>query len=54
MQPPKDHLSIRMNRNTYALLKEAAQREDRKMTQVMDRALRLYTTGQRDRDDATP
>jgi predicted transcriptional regulator len=48
MQSPSHatNTSIRLRPDTYAMLAEVAAREERKYTQILDRAIRLYTTGQ--------
>jgi hypothetical protein len=42
----QDIVQVRVKRDSYALLSQAAQREERKICQALDRAIRLYATGQ--------
>lgn len=50
--PYAKNLTVRLRPETYELLKLVAKREERKYAQVLDRAIRLYTTGQRDLPEA--
>jgi hypothetical protein len=52
---PTKYPTVRVRADTYAFLAQLAAREERKMSQIVDRAVRYYATGRRDlNEDEAP